>query len=82
MALVASTAFILGISQCDCFLSLALVSGLGHLAVLCEDMGAIEEVRIDRRVVWGTIGFQVVWIIGVACCYSLGRAVAAMSDWK
>ena len=82
MILVSSSSFSLGLLHWNFLLSLALIGGLGYLVVLCEDMSEIEEVRVDRRVLWGTFGFQLIWVFGIMCCYSFGLAVATTLDWK
>ena len=35
-----------------------------------------DEIRIDRTAIWGSLGFQIVWTIGIAVSYGGGWAVA------
>ena len=62
--------------------TLILTQLIGHAVVWLEgrtgtQLGIDEdETRTDRTAIWGSLGFQIVWTIGIAVSYGGGWAVA------
>mmetsp|Transcript_18468 Transcript_18468/g.26061 ORF Transcript_18468/g.26061 Transcript_18468/m.26061 type:complete len:111 (+) Transcript_18468:47-379(+) len=86
MMVVALPSFSLGAFGVSLISSLCIVSGLGHLLVKFEDLilrydnDDTEEVKQDRRVLWGSLGFQMVWCIGLACCWIIGWGMGTAAN--
>ena len=61
--------------------TLILTQATGHAVVWLEGRTQFgideDEIRIDRTAIWGSLGFQIVWIFGITVSYGLGWAVAA-----
>ena len=79
MMLVAAASFVFAVVGGLGLLStLILAQLLGHAVVWLEGHWRFgtedEEIRIDRTVLWGSPGFQLVWTSGISVCYGLGWA--------
>jgi hypothetical protein len=80
LLLASISSFCLAICGMPILISLATVTGISHIVVYIESWQYIAEpeVRMDRKVIWNTFGFQMIWIFGVSCCWLVGWSAAAI----